>query len=156
METSLKYNLENNPKNIIIIVLLLFIFMLMCSCRTCLSVDTDIKETIKIDTIHNYKLITLNVPIPFENVKTIVPDDSISFIETNIAYSMAKLLDGKLYHSLTNKDTVIRYDTIYTENIIYRDRNVVKTEVKNNNKKYTYLMIIILSMLFIMLLIKSK
>ena len=60
------------------------------------SVTTTYIETIRIDTVK------VTVPIPAESVRQEVLD-TVSYLETSLAWSKAWITDGVLIHQLTNK-----------------------------------------------------
>lgn len=47
------------------------------------------------------------VEIPKESDKTVLPDCDTSLLETSVAESMAWVADGRLHHTLKNKDAAI-------------------------------------------------
>ena len=47
------------------------------------------------------------VEIPQETDRAVVADTDTSFLETSVAWSQAFVNEGKLYHTLTNKDALL-------------------------------------------------
>ena len=66
------------------------------------------------------------VPVPQGSDKAVLPDSDTSRLETDIAESVAYVADGKLHHSLRNKDAALIPVTIkLPERIHYETRDKI-------------------------------
>ena len=61
---------------------------------------------------------TVTVPVPYEVIKEIVPQDTVSILNTKLATSEAKIEKGMLHHKLEQKGAVKTViDTFYVTQI---------------------------------------
>lgn len=61
---------------------------------------------------------TVEIPIPYEVIKEIVPQDTVSILSTKLATSEAKIEKGMLHHKLEQKGAVKTViDTFYVTQI---------------------------------------
>lgn len=66
------------------------------------------------------------VPVPQGSDKAVLPDSDTSRLETNVAESVAYVADGKLHHTLRNKDAALIPVTIkLPERIHYETRDKI-------------------------------
>lgn len=66
------------------------------------------------------------VPVPQGSDKAVLPDSDTSRLETDIAESVAYVADGKLHHTLSNKDAALIPVTIkLPERIHYETRDKI-------------------------------
>ena len=98
-----------------------------CSSVKYLPIQTEEKVIVKDSLV--YVRDTVNVEIPKEIVKEIVPSDTISILKTSVATSEARLEQGHLHHTLEQSGTVkTKIDTFYVtkikEKVVYQDRPV--------------------------------
>lgn len=69
---------------------------------------------------------TIEIEVPKEIVKEIVPQDTVSVLKTSVALSEAKIYNGSLHHKLEQKGTVkTQIDTVikvqYVDKYIYEE-----------------------------------
>ena len=77
------------------------------------------------------------VEIPTERERLVVTEADTSHLETSVAWSEAYVADGKLYHTLQNKDALLPVkitipEKVHTEQrekaIVYRQTEIVEVE----------------------------
>lgn len=108
-------------KNLIII---LFSFLLI-GCGTCKKLQPSIQTIQRDSIVYIERLDTIQVPVIKEKLVVETLSDS-SHLETSIAYSDAFVKDGKLTHTLENKDVKITGTVKVEEKIVYKDKIVEK------------------------------
>lgn len=91
---------------------LCFFSIISCSPLKEISVNTIEKEIIRDSLI--YIRDTVEVPVPYEVVKEILPKDTTSILRTSVAQSEAKIEKGMLHHRLEQNGVVkAQIDTFY-------------------------------------------
>ena len=72
------------------------------------------------------------VPVPSGSATSILPDTDTSRLVTDIAVSEAYVKDGKLFHSLRNKDAIIPVRIVIPERIysMEREKALVRKKVE--------------------------
>lgn len=142
------YKGNNSPKGwqwfaLLTIALLLICLLLLTSCRTNRQLATDSRDSVRVETVVRTEYIrdTIEVEIPVERTMQIAEDSS--HLETLYAVSDAFLrADGRLYHTLENKagkrPIEVRKEVVYKDSIVYRDRAVTKTEIKEVPRELTW------------------
>lgn len=115
-----------------IVVILLGLWFISCSPSKLIS-SSEIRE--RIDTVYIPKHIQVEVQVPYEVVKEIVPVDQVAFAETSVAEANAQVLNGLLNLELKNKDVKLKGDTIVVEKTVNRDieKIIYKTEIQEKN-----------------------
>ena len=142
------YKGNNSPKGwqwfaLLTIALLLICLLLLTSCGAHRHLTSDSRDSVRVETVVRTEYIrdTIEVEIPVERTVQIAEDSS--HLETVYAVSDAFLRsDGRLFHTLENKagkrpvETV--REVVYRDSIVYRDRAVTKTEVKEVPRELTW------------------
>ncbi len=75
-----------------------------CSPKIFPQAGTDTRDSVRTEIRTEYRDTTIYVQLPAESVEN-KTTDTTSHLETSIAESSARILNGVLYHSLRNKDT---------------------------------------------------
>lgn len=126
-----------------VLVILAIALALLTSCGTHHHLTSDRRDSVRVETVVRTEYIrdTIEVEIPVERTVQIAEDSS--HLETVYAVSDAFLRsDGRLFHTLENKagkrpvETV--REVVYRDSIVYRDRAVTKTEVKEVPRELTW------------------
>lgn len=108
----------NNYKDWCIIWTIIFSILLLCtSCTTTKYVP--IKEIVTETKTEIIRDTVVQIKLPEESV-TNYTNDTISTIETSIAKSTAEIIDGKLKHTLTNKNINLESTIQVKDSIIYK------------------------------------
>ena len=108
-----------------IVYLIPFLFLISCSTLKEVPVQTIEKIEYRDSTVFIHD--TLNIKVPVETVKEIVPQDTVSKIATSLAFSEAKIERGMLHHTLEQKGEIKTvYDTIVT--VEYVDRIILNVD----------------------------
>ena len=111
--------------NVIKYPLFLLIFGLIIGCSTVKEVPVNNSEKIVYKDTTIVIKDTVKIPIPYEVVKEVVPQDTVSILSTKLATSEAKIEKGMLYHKLQQKGTVkAKIDTAVK--VQYVDRYINK------------------------------
>ena len=137
-------NKTNMKTNSIITMVFPVLFLLAsCSAQRKLATSTDSRDSVRVETVVRTEYVrdTVEVEIPVERVMQIVEDSS--HLETILAVSDAFLRsDGTLYHTLENKagkrPVEVRKEIVYKDSIVYRDRAVRETEIKETPRELTW------------------
>jgi hypothetical protein len=116
--------------------LILLIFGLMVGCGAIKEIPVTTVEKVVVRDSVIYVSDTIEVPVPYEVIKEIVPQDTVSVLKTSVALSEAKIEKGLLSHSLEQKGTIpTRIDTFYVTQIKEVEKMVeVPIEVKIEKK----------------------
>lgn len=132
---------------------------LMAGCGPVKYVPTDTTERIEYRDSLIYILDTLEVPVPYEVVREVIPDMDTSCLETDIAKSVAFLDKERkeLHHTLEQKgtvktvvDTVVKIQYVNT----YIDREVpVEVEVIKYKRDNIYYLSIFFNILILFVFI---
>lgn len=122
--------------NVIKYPLILLIFGLVVGCGAVKEIPVSTVEKIVVRDSIIYVCDSIEVPVPYEVIKEIVPQDTISVLKTSVASSVAKVEKGTLTHSLEQKGSVpARIDTFYVTQIKEVEKMVeVPVEVKVETK----------------------
>lgn len=108
-------NISQFVFGLILLVMILFSFI-SCSSLKELPIETIEKVVVRDSII--YVSDTVEVPVPFEVVKEILPTDTTSILSTSVARSEAKVSKGILTHSLEQKGVLkTQIDTHYITQI---------------------------------------
>ena len=110
------------------IVLLLLILALFSGCSTpkvVMDYQKDSVAYIVRDTVVFRDSVVL-VEIPKESDKSVVVAADTSFLETTFAHSSAWVDDGRLYHTLQNKDAIIPIKITIPEKVHTEQKALVK------------------------------
>ena len=100
------------------IILIIFAICVMCGCSTIKEVPVQTVEKVVVRDSVVYVKDTVEIPIPYEVIKEIVPQDTVSILKTSVASSEAKIEKGMLHHKLEQKGTVkTQIDTFYVTQI---------------------------------------
>lgn len=110
-----------------IALILPIIVLLLASCRTTKEIPKEtIKEVVKVENRTEYVTDTVFFYLPSETDRN-TTKDTVSFVETSLAFSYAKYSNGVLFHSINNKDTVIQgrieKEIVYKDSIVYVEKN---------------------------------
>ena len=140
---------HNEPNNrpwqewVLIIAILLVCALLLTSCKAHRHLTSDSRDSVRVETVIRTEYIcdTIEVEIPVERTIQIAEDSS--HLETVFAVSDAFLRsDGRLYHSLENKagkrPVEVKKEVVYRDSIVYRDRAIKETEVKEVPRELTW------------------
>lgn len=124
--------LNNRLINVLVILLLLIMPFSCCSKK---MLSTSNKDSVRIETKIRTEYIkdTVIFEVPIE-VKQNKVKDTVSILETSLAYSKAEIdSSGYLHHLLQNKEKNVpiltQKEVIYKDSIVYRDKlieNVVE------------------------------
>lgn len=106
------------------LILLTVIGLAFVGCSTQYIPTTTVEKVVYKDTtIFIEKLV--EVPVPYEVVKEVLPTDTTSILQTSVALSEAKVEKGTLTHRLEQKGVVkTQIDTVVT--VQYVDRYIEK------------------------------
>lgn len=129
----------------IITLTILTLFLVSCAKMRYIPIQTEEKVIIK-DSIVRV-IDTVEVEVPFETIKEILPAIDTSVLQTELATSVAYLdtVERKLHHTLEQKGTLkTTIDTCYItkveERIVYKDRPI-EVEVPKRDALFWYLFI---------------
>lgn len=112
---NLAVNITQFIFGLILLVMVLFSFI-GCSSLKEIPIETVEKVVVRDSII--YVSDTVEVPVPFEVVKEILPTDTTSILSTSVARSEAKVSKGILTHSLEQKGVLkTQIDTHYVTKI---------------------------------------
>lgn len=110
------------------------VIKLLCCCALCsLSYSCSVVKEIPVQTIEKvvykdsliYIKDTVEVPVPYEVVREILPKDTTSILRTSVAMSEAKIDKGFLHHKLEQNGTVkTRIDTFYVTKTVEKIKEV--------------------------------
>lgn len=118
----------------------------MTACSPCrhLMTSNNTQDSVRVETVVRYERVpdTVFIEIPVEVERQTVRD-STSHLETSFAVSDARInTDGGLYHSLENKPqkrpVEAKKEVIYRDSIVYRDRAVTETRIKEIPRELTW------------------
>lgn len=135
-------------KNLIII---LFSFLLI-GCCPCRHLQPSIQTIQRDSIVYIERLDTIQVPVIKEKLVVETLSDS-SYLETSVAESFAFVKDGKLTHTLENKDVKITGTVKVEEKIVYKDKIVEKEvpiEVEVVKTKYPKFFWILLTIVILL------
>lgn len=114
-------------------IAIFFIASLACCCCPYRSMETSMRDSVRIETVVRTERIpdTVFVEVPAERERQTIRD-STSHLETSFAVSDARIdPDGALFHSLENKPqkrpVVVETKIVYRDRILYRDRTNTQT-----------------------------
>ena len=115
--------------------LLLFIPLFM-GCGTIREIPVETVEKIVVRDSMIYVCDSIEVPVPYEVIREIVPQDTVSILNTSIASSTAKVEKGMLSHSLEQKGTLkTQIDTFYVTKYVEKIKEVeVPIEIQVEKK----------------------
>ena len=106
-------------------LMILLMILGISSCASLKEIPVESYEKIVYRDSTIFIVDTIEVPVPFEKIVEIVPQDTTSILSTSLAISEAKIEKGMLHHSLEQKGTIpVQIDTIVT--VQYVDRIVEK------------------------------
>lgn len=107
---------------------------LICCCALCfLSYSCSVVREIPVQTIEKviykdsliYIRDSIEIPVPYEVVREILPKDTTSILRTSVAMSEAKIDKGMLHHKLEQNGTVkTRIDTFYVTKTVEKIKEV--------------------------------
>lgn len=116
--------------------IILLIFGLVVGCGTIKEIPVATVEKVVVRDSIVYVSDTIEVPVPYEVIKEIVPQDTVSVLNTSIASSTAKVEKGMLSHSLEQKGTLkTQIDTFYVTKYVEKIKEVeVPIEIQVEKK----------------------
>ena len=116
--------------------LILLIFGLIVGCGTTREIPISTVEKVVVRDSIIYVSDTIEVPVPYEVIKEMVPQDTISILRTSVALSEAKVEKGTLSHRLEQKGTIpARIDTFYVTKYVEKIKEVeVPVEIQVEKK----------------------
>lgn len=129
-----------------LVTALLLLLLLASGCRSSrVAVTEQRSDSTRVEVRERTVLVkdTVFVALP-EQSRERVTADSVSYLETDVAYSRAELRqDGTLLHTLHNRDRPVAVETngkvTYRDSIVYRDRTIsVDREVEVEVRKLTW------------------
>ena len=106
--------------------------MLMTACATPKVIQDYQRDSVNVmikDSIRFRDSLVL-VPVPQGSDKAVIPDSDTSRLETDVAESVAWVADGKLHHTLRNKDAAIIPVTIKVPERLHIKKEVVLSAYK--------------------------
>lgn len=99
-------------------LLIPILLILFNACSVVREIPIETVEKIVVRDSIIYVSDTVTVPVPYEVIKEIVPQDTVSILNTKLATSEAKIEKGMLHHKLEQKGAVsVRIDTFYVTQI---------------------------------------
>ena len=120
-------------------VIIITLFML-CGCGQIKYVTIQTEEKVIIKDSIVRVIDTVEVEVPFETIKEVLPQIDTSILETSVAKSVAYVdtLEKKLHHTLEQKGELkVKIDTCYItkveERIVYKDRPIEVEVPKRDN-----------------------
>lgn len=100
------------------VVLLILLLMLLSSCNNIKYIPLENETKVLVRDSIVFVNDTIEVEVPKEIVKEIVPQDTISILNTSVSISEARIDNGMLYHSLEQKGTITAIiDTCYVTRV---------------------------------------
>lgn len=120
-------------RRLLICILPLF---LLFGCSTIKQIPVQTIEKIEYRDSLVYIRDTVTVEVPVEKIIQVLPQDTTSEISTSLAFSRAKIEQGKLHHYLEQKGQIkAKIDTVlnvqYVDRIVEREIPII-TEVEKN------------------------
>ena len=105
-------------------------------CGTIREIPVETVEKIVVRDSIIYVCDSIEVPVPYEVIREIVPQDTVSILNTSIASSTAKVEKGMLSHSLEQKGTLkTQIDTFYVTKYVEKIKEVeVPIEIQVEKK----------------------
>lgn len=110
------------------------VIKLLCCCALCFfAYSCSVVREIPVQTIEKvvyrdsliYIKDTVEVPVPYEVVREILPKDTTSILRTSVAMSEAKIDKGFLHHKLEQNGTVkTRIDTFFVTKTVEKIKEV--------------------------------
>lgn len=141
----------------------LLLLCLFCGCSVVREIPVQTIEKVVYKDSLIYIKEVVEVPVPYEVVREILPKDTTSILRTSVAMSEAKIDKGMLHHRLEQNGVVkTRIDTFYVTKTVEKIKEVevpveVIKEVKHIPNWCWYSLIInILVILFIIFKIYLK
>lgn len=110
--------------------------ILLMSCTQVKYVPSSKSDSTMILTEVIYRDSLIYVPVPSESESVVTPEDS-SHLETSMAESSAMIKDGKLYHSLRNKDVSLPYRFAIPETRITTEKKSLDVKIMEVEKDFT-------------------
>lgn len=100
-------------------ILVLFIAILcLVGCASIKEIPVQTIEKVEYRDSIVYVKDTITIPIPVEKIVQVVPQDTTSQISTSLAFSEAKIEEGRLTHTLEQKGQIkAKIDTFYITQI---------------------------------------
>ena len=116
--------------------IILLIFGLVVSCGTIKEIPVATVEKVVVRDSIIYVSDTIEVPVPYEVIREIVPQDTVSVLNTSVASSTAKVENGMLSHSLEQKGALkTQIDTFYVTKYVEKIKEVeVPIEIQVEKK----------------------
>lgn len=129
-------------------VIIITLFML-CGCGQIKYVTIQTEEKVIIKDSIVRVIDTVEVEVPFETIKEVLPQIDTSILETSVAKSVAYVdtLEKKLHHTLEQKGELkVKIDTCYItkveERVVYKDRPIEVEVIKyKRDALFWYLLI---------------
>ncbi len=118
-------------KKIVLIILAIWLCSLCSCCPTKLLTSAQ-RDSVRVEIVERFVEIsdTVEIEIPIEVVKSIVPSDSSSYLVNSLAESEAKVKDGVLFHSLKTLPQTLSKPIVVEGKV--RDSIVYREVVKKN------------------------
>ena len=133
---------------------LCFLSIISCSTLKEIPVQTIEKEIIRDSLI--YIRDTIEIPVPYEVVKEILPKDTTSILRTSVAQSEAKIEKGMLSHRLEQNGVVkAQIDTFYLTKTVEKIKKVevpVEVEIIKYKRDTIFWISIILNIMVILII----
>ena len=135
-------------------LILCFSVIISCSTLKEIQVQTIEKEIIRDSLI--YIRDTVEVPVPYEVAKKILPKDTTSILRTSVAQSEAKIEKGMLHHRLEQNGVVkAQIDTFYLTKTVEKIKEVekpIEVEIIKYKRDTIFWISIILNVMVILII----
>lgn len=125
----------------------IIVLFLLCGCGQTKYIPIQTEEKVIVRDSIIRVVDTVEVEVPFETIKTVLPQIDTSVLQTELATSVAYLdtVERKLHHTLEQKGQLkVEVDTCYItkveERIVYKDRPI-EVEVPKRDALFWYLLL---------------
>lgn len=119
---------------ILLLCVLALIALAFGSCRSSRAATRATADSVRVEVRQVTRLEPDTVDVPLTpSVKEVITPDTFSVLSNDFSESVVEVLDGKIRHALSVRDTVVRLkvqrQVITRDSVVYRDR-LVEREVK--------------------------